>query len=298
MVANLSNSRDRGLILAEALAHVPGYQPDTMASQVASLAGGNFNHSYRVCTPLGSYVVRLSPAPDAWLASDRRAERQLHGIAAEAGLAPQIVHADQRDRWLITQYVEGRLWSEADFAAADRLKRLAELLQRLHALTAPVEARVDVLHSLQGYMKRIAASGLATGGSFAPLLERAGEQWEASGAHTRAPAPVHHDLNGANIIDDGSRLTLIDWECAAVSDPLLDIACVLSYYEAARPHAPLLLTHAGLDRVTPSQLQAAVWTFDLHTLLWYRERRLRSAPTGAELDAERRLSARLGVVLG
>jgi aminoglycoside phosphotransferase (APT) family kinase protein len=298
MAANLSNSRARDLILAEALAHVPGYEPDTLAAQVAPLAGGSLNHSYRVRTAAGSYVVRLSPEPDAWLVSDRRAERRLHGIAADAGLAPPIVHADPRDRWLVTQHVDGRLWSEADFAAPDRLQRLAELLQRVHALPAPSEGRVDVLHSLQKYTERIAASGQADRGSFAPLLERAAERWEATGAGTRAPAPVHHDLNGSNIIDNERRLTLIDWECAAVSDPLLDIACVLSYYEVARPHASLLLTHAGLDRVTPSQLQAAVWIFDLHTLLWYRERRLRLQPTEAELDAERALSARLGLALG
>ena len=86
---------------------------------------------------------------------------------------------------------------------------------------------------------------------------------------------------------------LIDWECAAVADPLLDIACILSYHDFAWAHAPLVLRHAGLADVTSRQLAAAVWLFDLHTYLWYRERRARIGATEAELEAERRLSVRL-----
>ena len=108
-----------------------------------------------------------------------------------------------------------------------------------------------------------------------------------------APAMLHHDLHGSNIIETGRGLVLIDWECAAVSDPLLDIACVLSYHESARSYASLLLRHSGLEEVTPRQLAASVWLFDLHTYLWYRERRMRLSPTGAELEAEHHLSLRL-----
>ena len=114
-----------------------------------------------------------------------------------------------------------------------------------------------------------------------------------SGAAERPLAILHHDLHGSNIIESGRALVLIDWECAAVSDPLLDIACILSYHESARPHASLLLLHSGLEEVTPRQLAASVWLFDLHTYLWYRERRMRLSPTGAELEAEHHLSLRL-----
>ena len=104
---------------------------------------------------------------------------------------------------------------------------------------------------------------------------------------------MHHDLHASNLIDAPDAVKLIDWECAAVSDPLLDVACILSYYETARAQAPLLLHHAGLESVTRSQLAAAVWLFELHTLLWYRERRQRRHPTDSELAAERRLSVRV-----
>jgi thiamine kinase-like enzyme len=117
--------------------------------------------------------------------------------------------------------------------------------------------------------------------------------WRVSGASQRPLAILHHDLHASNLIEDERGLILVDWECAAVSDPLLDVACVLSYHQGARPYTRLLLQHSGLQGVTARQVAACVWLFDLHTYFWYRERRLRRSPTQVELEAERLLGQRL-----
>ena len=294
MAEDLSHPGARELMLAEALAQVPGYASGEPTIETARLPGGSLNRSYAVRTPAGRFVLRLNPGTDAWLAADRSVERELHRIAAVAGLAPRIVHADERDRWLITEFVAGRLWTEAEFARPDCLARLGDTLHRLHALAAPRAGRFDLLAALDGYARRIQSAEEAAGGALADYLQEAGEAWRISGAADRPAAVLHHDLHGSNLIDGERGLVLIDWECAAVSDPLLDVACVLSYYDGARPHADVLMEHAGLDSVTSLQLAAGVWLFDLHTLFWYRERRLRLAPTQAEIEAERRLAVRVG----
>ncbi|MGH8137224.1 MAG: phosphotransferase [Steroidobacteraceae bacterium] len=298
MVEDLPFSRTRELSLAEALAdalaHVPGYARDDPEVELVRLPGGSVNCSYRVCTPVGRFVLRLSPGPDAWLTSDRSVERELHARAAAAGIAPHIVRADERDRWLITELVDGRLWTSADFATAASLTRLGDTLRRLHAVPPPASGRFDLLEALAAYASRIesAAAGRPRG-RLGHYLEEAAQAWRTSGASQRPVAILHHDLHASNLIESPDGLKLIDWECAAVSDPLLDIACILSYYEAARAYAPLLLKHSCLEAVTPPQLAAAVWLFELHTFLWYQERRLRLVPTEAELDAQQRLSVRV-----
>jgi aminoglycoside phosphotransferase (APT) family kinase protein len=236
--------------------------------------------------------MRLSRGTDAWLTSDRSVERELHGLAAAAGFAPRIVHADTLDRWLITEYAIGRLWTAADFTNPEQLMRLADTLRRLHALPSPARGRFDLLGALGSYVQRITAHGSGSG-SIAHYLAEAAEAWRICGADERPQAILHHDLNAANIIENESGLLLIDWECAAVSDPLLDVACRLSYYAPAWSHVALLLQYSGLENITHRQLAAAVWLFDLHSFLWYRERRLRLFPTDAELEAERQLGARL-----
>jgi aminoglycoside phosphotransferase (APT) family kinase protein len=273
------------LTLTEALAHVPGFTAEQ--AEIARLPGGSVNRSYRVRTPAGRFVLRYSPAPDAWLACDRSVERALHSLAAQAGLAPRIVAADPHDRWLVTELVEGAVWTDASFARVECLEVLGDTLRRLHAIAPPAVGRLDLLGALTAYARRLDAQG----SSLAGYLEQAAMAWQLSGAPDRPVAVLHHDLHGSNLIDSPQGLVLIDWECAVVNDPLLDVACVLSYFEPARAHAKVLLHRSGLGTVTARQLAAAVWLFDLHTWLWYRERRSRMAPTPAEVAAEARLGA-------
>lgn len=293
MAEDLSRPGTRELKLARALgpalAHVPGYVPGAASVGITQLSGGSVNRSYQVATPAGRFVLRLSPQTDAWLVTDRTVERELHARAAAAGIAPRIIHADERDRWLITEFIFGRHWSPADFAAPSCLGQLADTLRLLHALPTPTCGRFDLLHALGAYVRRIQPAEPRLDS----YLEEAARAWRLSGAAQRPAAIVHHDLHASNLIASTHGLVLIDWECAAVADPLLDVACILSYYDSSRDHAPLLLERAGLQTVTTLQLCAALWLFDLHTWLWYRERRQRLLPTDAELDAEQRLSLRV-----
>lgn len=279
------DSRTRELKLAEALSHVPGYIAGDPAVEVVRLCGGTVNRSYSVSTRAGRFVLRLSQGPDAWLTSDRSVERALHRIASQAHIAPRIVAADGDDWWMVTEYVTGRLWMEPDFASPQRLARLGDTLRRLHELAPPDIGRFDLLQALSRYVERVGAE--------VSYLDWAAAAWRVSGAEHRPLAILHHDLHGSNLIETSDRLVLIDWECAAVCDPLLDVACILSYHESARPYAPLLLQHSGLADITSRQLAAAVWLFDLHTYLWYRERRLRRAGTQAEREHEDQLAERL-----
>ena len=291
MAEDLSDPRARELMLAEALAHVPGYRPSDPSIGLSELPGGSVNRSYEVRTPVGRFVLRLSRGPDAWLTSDRSVERELHRIASEAGIAPRVVLAN--DRWSITEYVAGRVWAEPDFADPKRLALLGGTLRRLHELPAPALGRFDLLDAMEGYAKRVVGQRGEPGDLPADYLRYAAAAWRISGAAQRPLAILHHDLHGSNVIESGRGLVLIDWECGAVSDPLLDIACILSYHESARPYASLLLQHSGLEEITSLQLAASVWLFDLHTYFWYRERRMRMSPTDAELEAERHLWMRL-----
>jgi len=259
------------------------------------LPGGSLNRSYSVRTPAGRFALRWSPAPDAWLTADRSVERALHGLAAASGLAPRIVHADTRDRWLITEFIEGLTWTDTHFARADCLAILGDSLRRLHAISAPQLGRFDVLQVLAAYARRLEQAHAPGEVPASGYLEQAAVAWQLSGAPERPLAILHHDLHGSNLIESASgHLTLIDWECAVVNDPLLDIACVLSYFPLARAHAGVLLGRSGLGSVTERQLAAAVWLFDLHTWLWYRERRMRLMPSAVEVAAEARLAEAVG----
>jgi thiamine kinase-like enzyme len=90
------------------------------------------------------------------------------------------------------------------------------------------------------------------------------------------------------------RLYLLDWEYAAVTDPLFDLACILAYYPQAAAFGDTLLEASGLAPVaTPEMLRHATWLFVLLSYFWYRSRRLAGPPTPATEAAEQALLKRL-----
>jgi thiamine kinase-like enzyme len=89
-------------------------------------------------------------------------------------------------------------------------------------------------------------------------------------------------------------LYLIDWEYAAVADPIFDLACVLAYYPRLQPHAQDLLDSAGLaEAASIPTLLAASALFVLLSFLWYRLRRMTCEASPADLAAEEALLRRL-----
>jgi thiamine kinase-like enzyme len=101
---------------------------------------------------------------------------------------------------------------------------------------------------------------------------------------------VHH----SNLIGS-HRLYLLDWEYAAVADPLFDLACILAYYPQAADHAEALLDATQLaDVATGEMLRETTWLWMLVSYFWYRARRLCGPATPAEAAIEQSLRQRLG----
>ncbi len=274
----------------DALVHVPGALVRGRIDahlDTRPLHGGLTNRSFVVTTTAGRYVVRLGTAFDTLLAIDRSAETAAQRLAAAAGIAPAIEYADAASGLLITHYVEGRGWTPADFAAAAQIDRLGERLQQLHALETEAAGGLvdlDPVARAREYVAQIVAAAPDERAALERLLVEAERHRDESGGGTRAPCLVHSDLHGSNLVD-GRALWLIDWEYAALADPLHDVASVLAYHPQAAPFAPRLLAALGLA-AEPRALAAALWLFRLLVHLWYRARRVAVEPSAADLAAE------------
>jgi len=246
---------------------VPGLSDGEAPLMLAPLGGGSVNEVFRVDSRLGRFVVRLNGPAWRRPGVDRGRELALHRAAAAAGIAPPIVAADpQAEGLLIMRYQDGRVWREQDFDDVAALWRLGERLQLLHALAAPAIEPFDPWSVAQGYLRQIAAPPPA-----APLarLERccAGLIRQSSGA-----CITHGDLAQNNLLE-GSRLWLLDWEYAQLSDPLMDIACVLAYYPVAVRHRAELVAAAGLGgQALGEELAQRITIYQGLSWLWHLAR--------------------------
>lgn len=270
------------------LQHVPGCENGDAPYSQELIGGGKVNRSFLVRTRRGRFVVRLNDNSGLDPGLDRDRELTLHTAAANAGIAPPIIYACPDRSCLITDYVEGRLWTPHYFTRMRDLRALGQRLRALHAIPPPPVARFDPMAAARAYADTIIRNDPGEALRISNLLERGEDALRRSGSAQRAPVIVHSDLHHGNVLT-ADRVYFIDWEYAQLGDPLLDLACVMAYYPRAVVHGGLLIEASGLGEqgVTEESLVELTRVFNLLTYLWYRARRLaRSVPsTDLQLEA-------------
>jgi thiamine kinase-like enzyme len=266
---------------AWALARVPGLEHGEPPRAVMRLTGGSVNQVFRIDSASGRFVLRLDGAAWRRPGVDRGREWLLHRAAAAAGIAPAIVYADpQAHGLLISQYQEGRLWSDRDFEDLASLRRLGERLQALHRLPAPEIAPFDPWSVAQDYVKEInkEAAGRFPEQQLREPLSRLQRNCELVRANPAATSIVHGDLAHGNLLE-GSRLWLLDWEYAQRSDPLMDVACVLAYYPRAQAHGAELAAASGLSAAARNDgLSQRIYIYQALVWLWHLARGEAASP--------------------
>jgi len=269
------------------LQHVPGCENGDAPYSQELLGGGKVNRSFLVRTRRGRFVVRLNESASADSGLDRDREHLLQSVAAQAGIAPHVIYACPDRSCLITDYVEGRLWTPHYFTRMRDLRALGQRLRSLHALAPPPLPRFDPLVAARRYAANIVQADPEDRGRIEDLLGRGDEALRRAHSAQRPACIVHSDLHQGNVLT-ADRIYFIDWEYAQVGDPLIDLACVLAYYPRAVPHGPLLLEASGLDAegVTPVMLGELTRVFNLLTYLWYRARRLVRNVPATDLQLE------------
>lgn len=183
-------------------------------SQPEPLAGGITNRNYRLRWGGRDCVLRLPGKETALLGIDRRAELEATRAAADAGVGPEVLAFDPGLGCLVTAWIEAA--PAADVRA--HVGELADLLRRIHA-GPELPARFDSLGVGAAYARLVRERG--------GVVPETGEALLAAVARItfgREPVPCHNDLLGANVLDDGQRLWIVDWDYAGMGDPYFDLA--------------------------------------------------------------------------
>lgn len=188
---------------------------------MAPLTGGLTNLSYVVEDAGEKFVVRCGDdIPVHHVFRDR--ERAASIAAHAAGLSPEVLHTEAGI--LVMRFVDGRTFTEADLRA--NIHRLVPLLQSCHRsvgthLTGPPNF-FWVFHVIRDYARMI-LDGNSPFAADVPRYLEANRALEAA----QVPMPIvfgHHDLLPGNVMDDGRRLWLIDWEYGGFGTALFDLA--------------------------------------------------------------------------
>ncbi len=228
-------------------------ESDPLVARVATLAiwfgsvdpepllGGITNKNFVVRDRGRKYVVRTGGdilVHGVVRANELAATRAAHA----AGISPAVLHAEPGI--MVIDFIDGRTFTPEDVRSPANFDRLVTLIRRCHR---------DVALHLRGpapmfwpfHVVRDYAHTLTEGGSryldkLPDLLARAARLEVAVG-----PIDVifgHNDLLAANILDDGKKLWLLDWEYAGFNSPLFDLGGLASNSEMQQDMADALVS--------------------------------------------------------
>lgn len=208
------------MAVLEILDRIP--QLSGMPHTVEELPGGLTNRNFKVTTAGGgAYVVRVFGSDGSLLNIDRDAEHLATLAAAEAGVGAPV-HAYLPGEGLVVGWIPGRTFTEEDVRDPANLPRLAEACRRLHA--GPRFPRdFDMFEVQRRYLGIVRERGFRLPQRYLDFMPLVSQIQKCLEVWREATVPCNNDLLAGNIIDDGERLWLIDYEYAGNNDPCFEL---------------------------------------------------------------------------
>src|SRR5246127_3262376 len=225
--------------LEEVLAAVPELQE---AEAVEPLTGGLTNTNYKVTSPAGCFVVRISGKDTSLLAIDRENEVHNTVAAAETGVgAPFVASLPEHDA-LVLGFLEGEVMYRERRRRGARLAAIADACRRLQGGRRFLHD-FDMFEIQPRYLAIVRERGFRLPDryeSFEPQI-RALER--AMRARPEPAVPCNNDLLAENFIDVGGEMRLIDYEYSGNNEPSFELGNVGSESNLSLAQLEELVAH-------------------------------------------------------
>jgi thiamine kinase-like enzyme len=233
---------DKRAAVDRALDAAFGPVPVTAAAPLDGGASGA--HVYRVTANGAEHLLRIEANVGGL--HDPVRQYACMRIASDAGVAPRVLYADATDAVAIMEFVHAHT-DAGDDARRARLASLARTIRVLHEapLFPPFMTFFDAMSTILSYLESNASLPPA-------ILARVLAGYRAiAEVYPRSDAELvssHNDLNPNNVLFEGERAWLIDWELAFANDRYNDIATLMNFFAKDANDAALILrTYFGDD---------------------------------------------------
>lgn len=178
---------------------------------------------YKVGIEEKLYVLRLSH-PKRKLNDEQRTMSCVQ-LSAELGISPTTYYASPEDGIVLMDYIEQKLLSWEEMTDHNNLKELAVTVRKLHnGPKFPESVTIfDARRSFERMLGDDKPKFLEELSTELDKIEMTLNEGKIEGR------PCHHDLKIDNLLFDGKRFWLVDFEAAAQGNFLFDIATVITF---------------------------------------------------------------------
>jgi thiamine kinase-like enzyme len=194
---------------------------------VSELAGGLTNTNYKVDTPDGALVVRVSAKDAGLLAIDRENEYLNTVAAADAGVGAKVVDYVPERSLLVLEFIEGVTQTADDLRRGDRLEMVAAACRRLHGARR-FRDDFNMFRIQQRYLRLVQERGFRLPDRYTEFEPQVRRIEQAMGVRDDGTVPCNNDLLAENFIDTGGEFRLIDYEYSGNNDACFELGNVWS----------------------------------------------------------------------
>ncbi len=146
-------------------------------------------------------------------------------ICGEAGLSPKVVQGFPLQKVIILEFLLLALCSVESLQRLSVQHRLIQTLKVLHG-GASFWKEFDMFCLIEFYLETIKNRNLVHPVGYIEYRERIWEMGEALAPYRQALVPCHNDLVSENVMDDGNRVFLLDFDYSGNNDPCFDLGSI------------------------------------------------------------------------
>jgi thiamine kinase-like enzyme len=195
--------------------------------KITELSGGLTNRNYKVMTPSGSFVLRISPQGSELLAINRDNEYRNSVCAANAGVGAPVVAYLPTDSAMVVGFIDGVTFTDESFSIAGNIARIADSCKRLHSGERFVND-FNMFKIQRNYLALVQERGFRLPEGYLDFLPATDQIRKALSIRDEGTVPCNNDLLAGNFVDDGQKIWLIDYEYSGNNDACFELGNIWS----------------------------------------------------------------------
>jgi thiamine kinase-like enzyme len=193
------------------------------AGEAVPLDGGITNRNYKVRFGPEDLVVRVPGKDTDLLGIDREAECEANKLAAEVGVAPQLVVMLDEPQVIVTRFLDADGMTEEDLREQANIEKVAAALGKVHDSGRQLRSRFDSFEVVERYAATARERGVTPPPEYDDALAHAREIKRVLTDPEHDPVPCHNDLLAANFLNEDGSIKIVDWEYAGMGDRYFDL---------------------------------------------------------------------------
>ncbi|MBA3602243.1 MAG: phosphotransferase [Parachlamydiaceae bacterium] len=199
--------------------------------RIESLTGGLTNENYKVSIGSRCYFFRVNNGMNSLLGCSLEREWRITSIVSKFEICPNVAFYAPQEGILVTDFIQAKS-DKLNLHDHATMKKLCHQIYDFHSLNIEFPTQFDPYSNIEYYLEKIRELNiklpLSLHETILPAIRTFQQLFTSTSNLNVVKIPAHLDLHVGNILDDGYKLWLIDWEYAAMADPFFDLATLAS----------------------------------------------------------------------